>query len=152
MVFDDIDQVLVIEHASFGTPWPRSAFEDELTVNMLADYVVAAGGPQVVGYCGVWHVVDEGHITNLAVHPEWRGQGIGRMLMTAMMDWAEEHRVDGMTLEVRAGNLVAQALYASFGFAFAGVRKAYYSDNGEDAWVLWWRRDPNDGVKLDVNI
>jgi [ribosomal protein S18]-alanine N-acetyltransferase len=136
----DIEAVLEIERLSFSTPWPSYAFEQELTGNRLARYIVARaaepGGERVVGFAGVWLMVDEAHITTFGVHPEWRRRGVGRRLLLRLADLALQLEAARMTLEVRVGNAGAQALYRSFGFAVAGRRPRYYTDDGEDAFVM----------------
>jgi [ribosomal protein S18]-alanine N-acetyltransferase len=132
----DIPAVLEIERASFTTPWPPEAFQQELRHNRLARYTVARQANAVVGYAGVWLMVDEAHVTTFAVHPDWRRQGIGRRLLLAMFIVAEELAATRMTLEVRVSNLAAQALYEANGFAIAGRRERYYTDDGEDAYVM----------------
>lgn len=136
MRISDIAQVHEIERLSFSTPWPAYAFEQELTGNRLARYVVARTGERVVGFAGVWLMVDEAHITTFGVHPEWRRQGIGRRLLLRLLELAVELGARRMTLEVRVSNLAAQALYRSFGFEVAGRRPRYYTDDGEDALVM----------------
>ena len=136
MGLSDIPAVLEIERASFTTPWPPEAFEQELRHNRLARYTVARQGNAVVGYAGVWLMVDEAHVTTFAVHPDWRRQGIGRRLLLAMLTVAEELAATRVTLEVRVSNLAAQALYEAHGFAIAGRRERYYTDDGEDAYVM----------------
>jgi [ribosomal protein S18]-alanine N-acetyltransferase len=132
----DIAAVHEIERLSFSTPWPAYAFEQELTANRLARYVVARAGSAVVGFGGVWLMVDEAHVTTIGVHPDWRRQGIGRRLMVALIDLSEVLRASRVTLEVRAGNVGAQALYAELGFEIKGRRSNYYTDDGEDALVM----------------
>ncbi len=136
MVLGDVQAVLEIERASFTTPWPPEAFQQELRHNRLARYTVARQGNAVVGYAGVWLMVDEAHITTFAVHPDWRRQGIGRRLLLALFTVAEELAATRMTLEVRVSNVAAQALYQAYGFAIAGRRERYYTDDGEDAYVM----------------
>ncbi len=136
MGLDDIPAVLEIERASFTTPWPPEAFHQELRHNRLARYTVARQAGAVVGYAGVWLMVDEAHITTFAVHPDWRRQGVGRRLLLAMLIVAEELGAAHLTLEVRVSNLGAQALYAGHGFAIAGRRERYYTDDGEDAYIM----------------
>lgn len=136
MAVDDIQAVLEIERLSFLTPWPPEAFQQEIRHNRLARYLVARQGGAVVGYAGVWLMVDEAHITTFAVHPEWRRQGIGRRLLQGMLLLAEELGATHMTLEVRVSNHAAQELYRGYGFAFAGRRERYYTDDGEDAWIM----------------
>jgi [ribosomal protein S18]-alanine N-acetyltransferase len=132
----DVAAVHEIERLSFATPWPAYAFEQELTSNRLARYVVARAGARVVGFGGLWLMVDEAHITTFGVHPGWRRRGVGRRMLVALFDLAWELRATRMTLEVRVGNTAAQALYAELGFEVAGRRVAYYSDDGEDALVM----------------
>ena len=90
----------------------------------------------IIGFAGVWVVIDEGHITNIAVRKDYRGQGIGRLLTAGLMQYAANLGVTYMTLEVRRSNETAQSLYRSLGFIQVGVRKKYYEDNGEDALFM----------------
>jgi ribosomal-protein-alanine N-acetyltransferase len=140
MRLSDVAQVQEIERLSFSTPWPTYAFEQELRANRLARYVVARvaepEGERVVGFAGLWLMVDEAHITTFGVHPAWRRQGVGRRLMLRLVDLALELGAARITLEVRASNTAAQELYRSFGFTIAGTRARYYSDDGEDAFVM----------------
>jgi len=136
MRLGDVASVLEIERLSFSSPWPAYAFEQELTANRLARYLVARRGEQVVGFSGLWLMVDEAHITTFGVHPDHRRRGIGRRLLLRLAELAGELRASRMTLEVRVGNVPAQELYRSFGFAISGRRIAYYSDDGEDALVM----------------
>jgi ribosomal-protein-alanine N-acetyltransferase len=140
MRIGDIEQVHEIERLSFTTPWPAYAFEQELTGNRLARYIVArAAGPEgerIVGFAGIWLMVDEAHITTFGVHPQWRRQGVGRRLLLRLAELALELEAARMTLEVRVGNEAAQALYRAFGFRVEGRRPHYYSDDGEDAYVM----------------
>jgi len=137
MTLQDIPRVLEIERASFPTPWPTDAYIHELTENRLATYIVARAGDRVVGYAGMWVILDEAHITTIAVEPAFRGQHIGERLLVGLIDAALERGARWMTLEVRKSNLTAQALYRKYGFREIGTRKAYYSDNREDAIVMW---------------
>ncbi len=136
MSLDDIPAVHEIERRSFSTPWPPHAFREELTGNRLARYIVARAGDSVAGYAGLWVVVDEGHITTFGVHPAWRRQGIGKRMLLHLADLTAELGGQRMTLEVRVSNEPAKALYAQFGFGPAGIRRAYYTDDGEDAIVM----------------
>jgi len=133
----DLDQVLRIERLSFSAPWSRAAFLSELLENDRARYFVARIGDQVVGYTGMWIIIDEGHITNVAVHPHWRNRGIATQLLDALHDVARANGVRRMTLEVRKSNIVAHTLYEKLGFRDAGIRRAYYRDNNEDAIIMW---------------
>jgi len=138
MLVDDIDGVLKIEEEAFSLPWTREAFMQEMTTNLHAYYVVAENGDgQIVGFCGMWLVMDESHITNVAVTENAKGQGIGEGLMREAIRVAKEHEVVLMTLEVRVSNVIAQNLYRKLDFQNGGIRKGYYSDNMEDALVMW---------------
>jgi [ribosomal protein S18]-alanine N-acetyltransferase len=132
----DVPTVHEIERLSFSTPWPAHAFEQELTGNRMARYLIARAGEQVVGFGGIWLMVDEAHITTFGVHPEWRRRGVGRQLLIALVELSEQMRASRMTLEVRAGNQAAQELYRRFGFIVAGRRARYYTDDGEDALIM----------------
>lgn len=132
-----IEDIVVIENLSFKIPWSRQSIADELTKNKFALYFCAQAGGRTVGYAGMWHVCDEGHITNIAVHPEFRGTGIGSLLMERLIGTASGLGITGMTLEVRKSNAPARALYAKYGFMEGGFRKAYYADDNEDALIMW---------------
>jgi ribosomal-protein-alanine N-acetyltransferase len=136
MSLADVPAVHEIERLSFSSPWPEHAFQQEIRGNRLARYIVAHAGDKVVGFAGVWLMIDEAHITTFGVHPDWRRQGIGRQLMLNLVDLARTLGAARMTLEVRAGNVAAQALYGAFGFVIAGRRPGYYTDDGEDALVM----------------
>lgn len=137
MAVDDLDGVLEIERVSFPTPWSRAAYYRELTDNTYAHYVVAKRGDEVVGYAGMWVLLDEAHVTNIAVHPRHRRRGIGEALMLQLMAIAREKGAARMTLEVRPSNKTAQKLYQKLGFVARGIRRRYYSDTKEDAIVMW---------------
>lgn len=140
MTLEDVDAVQVVERASFPVPWPANAFRHELTQNRNARYVVARLGDRVAGYAGLWLMVDEAHITTFAVHPELRRRRIGERMLQRLFEIAEEMKAEWLTLEVRVSNLAAQRLYEKYGFRRAGVRRRYYSDNGEDALIMWTER------------
>ena len=136
MRLEDVEEVHEIERLSFRTPWPAYAFEQELRGNQLARYLVARTDDRVVGFAGIWMMVDEAHITTFGVHPEWRRQAIGRQLLLNLAEVSIALGARRMTLEVRESNVVAQALYRAFGFDTVGRRRAYYTDDGEDALVM----------------
>lgn len=133
----DIDQVLTVEQASFTVPWSRDAFYNELHNNKFAVYIVLEEDHKIIGYCGTWIVIDEAHVTNVAILPGYRGRKLGETMMRKLMSVAREKGAKSMTLEVRVTNHVAQSLYRKLGFQNGGIRKNYYSDNQEDALVMW---------------
>lgn len=137
MQLADVDGVTEIERQAFITPWSRDSFVRELTENIYAHYMVARAGQRVVGYAGMWVVLDEAHVTNVAVHPDWRGRKVGERLMAALMEQARRLGATRMTLEVRASNHVAQSLYRKLGFRSSGIRPGYYTDTREDAVIMW---------------
>lgn len=137
MRLEDLDGVMQVESLSFFTPWSRGSFEQELTENAYAHYLVARVGNRVVGYAGMWIVLDEAHVTNVAVHPDWRGHRLGEQLMRALIARAMARGATRMTLEVRVSNHVAQGLYLKLGFKPSGLRKGYYTDTREDALIMW---------------
>ena len=137
MVMTDVDGVMAVEQDSFLTPWSRSAFEEELAQNRLARYIVAEENGMIVGYAGTWLVINEAHVTNVAVSSQRRREGIGRMLMQKLMELARENGMESMTLEVRVSNAAARHLDEQLGFVEAGIRKNYYSETKEDALILW---------------
>jgi len=134
---EDIDQVLEVEHTSFTTPWSREAFYNEIHKNKFAVYIVLEDDNKIIGYCGTWVVIDEAHVTNVAILPGYRGKKLGEALMNKLMSVSREMGARTMTLEVRVTNHVAQSLYRKLGFQNGGIRKNYYSDNQEDALIMW---------------
>lgn len=137
MELDDLDSIIEIEKQSFTTPWSRNSFEMEIKDNLLAHYIVAVLDNKIVGYAGIWFILDEGHITNIAVGNEYRGIGAGNKLVEGLIDLCREKGINNMTLEVRKSNVVAQNLYKKYGFIDFGIRPRYYSDNNEDAVIMW---------------
>ena len=136
MRLEDVPAVHEIERLSFRTPWPAHAFEQELRGNRLARYLAARARDAVVGFAGVWLMVDDAHITTFSVHPDWRRQGIGRQLLLNLAELSGTIGARRMTLEVRPSNEPAQALYRAFGFEVVGRRPHYYTDDGEDALIM----------------
>jgi ribosomal-protein-alanine N-acetyltransferase len=136
MTLDDLRAVHAIEHASFSVPWPDDAYRNELLTNRLASYVVARAGDAVIGFAGLWVMVDEAHVTTFAVDPGWRRRGVGERLLLALLDIAVTRRAREATLEVRLSNMPARRLYEKYGFRPVGIRPRYYSDNGEDALIM----------------
>ncbi len=134
---EDLDRVMEIEEKAFTPPWSREAFLLELTKNLLAKYIVAEVDGLVVGYGGIWLIIDEGHITNIAVDSEYRSMGIGSKIIEGLTQLCRERNIRAMTLEVRKSNEVAKSLYRKYGFKEYGIRKNYYQDNNEDAIIMW---------------
>ena len=128
MTVEHIDGVLAVEEATFSIPWTRKDFEREMTENNLAIYYVAVADGKIVGYAGMWHVITEGHITNVAVLEDYRKQGVGDALMAQLEQVAMEKEMIGITLEVRISNAPAQYLYHKHGYRAEGLRKNYYPD------------------------
>ena len=136
MTLDDLPAVHAIERASFSVPWPDDAYRNEIRSNRLASYVVARAGDDVVGFGGLWVMVDEAHVTTFAVDPRWRRRGVGEWLLLSLLDLAVARRAREATLEVRLSNMPARRLYEKYGFRPVGIRPRYYSDNGEDALIM----------------
>ena len=133
----DVDDIEALEQICFASPWSKESLLYELTENPMATYIVAELEGHVIGYVGLWVIVDEGHITNVAVSPDYRRLQVGSALIKTMLDVTIKAGIQHHTLEVRAGNEPAKGLYRKFGFEEAGLRKGYYEDNGEDAIIMW---------------
>lgn len=132
----DVDAVRELERRSFQTTWQEEAFENELQNNPSASYLVLDECGELRGYAGFWLVEQEAHVTSIALVPEVRGRGLGKLLMHAMVTLAAELGALWMTLEVRYDNWAAHKLYRRFGFARVGVRPKYY-EGQFDAWIMW---------------
>ena len=137
MVADDIPEVLAIEALSFQSAWPTNAFVNELRDNKLAYYFVGRLDGRIVGYGGIWVILEDSHVTTIAVHPDMRGQRLGEEMLVHLLDEAIERAASWITLEVRETNEVAQKLYRKYGFTVVSTRRGYYSDNNESALVMW---------------
>ena len=135
MKASDVPAVHELEVQCFSSPWDLSAYYRELQ-NQSSFYIVAHKGERIIGYGGMWTVGDEAHIVTLAVHRDFRRQGVGRRLLEVLLKEVRRRCAARVTLEVRMGNEAAQRLYASFGFRTVAVRREYYPDNGEDAAVM----------------
>ncbi|SEO62174.1 ribosomal protein S18-alanine N-acetyltransferase [Paenibacillus sp. OV219] len=137
MTLDDVPTIVAIEQESFTSPWTEEAFVNELTNNHFARYMVMDYEGEVIGYGGMWTIMDEAHVTNVAVREQYRGFGLGTKLMVELQRTAVMFGAKRMTLEVRVSNEVAQRLYSKLGFEPSGIRPGYYSDNMEDALIMW---------------
>ncbi len=135
MTEQDLDEVMVIEHEAFTLPWSRDSYLGELR-NSFANYLVCDYAGEVAGYAGIWVVFEEAHITNVAVAKAYRSQGIGLALMLEAERIVREKKATRIMLEVRPSNEVALNMYESLAYIKTGIRKAYYSDNGEDALLM----------------
>lgn len=136
MTAEDVEAVYAIECEAFSLPWSKAALMSEMRENPVARYLVAQKDGILIGYAGIHIILDEGHITNIAVSRNMRGKGIGTMLLTALLQYAANLGVVYATLEVRVSNEAALKMYANKGFIKVHVRKKYYEDNGEDAYLM----------------
>ena len=135
MAESDIAEIYEIEQQSFMTPWTLDSLQRELS-NTAARYLALIEDGHVVAYAGMWLVLDEGHVMNIAVRPDRRGQGYGERITHALIQLAADTGLSFITLEVRRGNDAARSLYKKLGFIEVGLRKGYYSDSGEDAVLM----------------
>ena len=134
----DLPAMAEIERRCFHTPWSEESLRDDLTGNPLSVYIVLeAESGDVAGYMSLWRILDEGHINNVAVLPEYRRRGGASEMLEFMLEYSEKNGISSHTLEVRVSNEGAIGLYRKFGFKEAGVRKGYYEDDGEDALIMW---------------
>ena len=134
---NDVKPCAAMDEICFSLPWSEQSFFEEIVGNEIAQYIIAEAEGNVIGYAGIWAILDEGHITNIAVHPDFRRKGIARTLISALLEETGSNGVKAYTLEVRASNESAIALYKGLGFKHCGVRKKYYDDNDEDAVIMW---------------
>ncbi len=138
MTSADIRTVMQIEALSFTTSWPSSAFASELNDNKLAHYFVGrVPSGAIVAYGGIWVILEDSHVTTIAVHPDRRGKKYGEEMLVHLLHEATDRGASWITLEARESNDVAQSLYRKYGFTTVSTRRAYYSDNGENAVVMW---------------
>lgn len=134
----DLDDVIAIEAKAYGEHhWSKDSFMSELSNDLARYFSVFNTDGQLIGYCGCWQILEEAHITNIAVSPDYRRKHIGEALLTTIIDECYRNMAKYITLEVRVGNKPAIALYEKYGFKSLGVRKGYYQDNNEDALIMW---------------
>jgi ribosomal-protein-alanine N-acetyltransferase len=136
MRIEDVDEVALMERLIFPSPWPRQAFVDEIKEGSGSFSLVARSGKPLAGYLVAWFVLDEAHLGNIAVNPELRRRQIATALMKRLIEEADERMVTRITLEVRVSNVAAIRLYRNFGFRAISMRRGYYVDNREDAFVM----------------
>ena len=134
---DDVHSIAELDKLCFSMPWSEVSFLKEISENNIALYLVAEIAGQIVGYAGMWLIIDEGHITNVAVHPNFRRRHIGEAIVSVLLAEAQAEGITRQTLEGRVSNFAAQRLYEKFGFQACGIRKGYYEDNHEDAIIMW---------------
>lgn len=134
----NVEGAYEVEKLSFEQPWTRTSFYEELK-NPNAHYMVIEEeeSGKIVAFGGFWKILDQAHICNIAVHPDYRGLGIGSRIVEALLKRGKELHITETTLEVRESNKVARNLYGKYGFKIGGIRKEYYADNREDALILW---------------
>lgn len=147
MRLSDIARICEIERECFPAPWTAEAFRNELLYNQFAHYVVMLWRDVVIGYAGMWTIMDEAHVTNIALIARYRGRKLGDRLLREILARAAARGMKRITLEVRVSNHIAQRLYEKYGFRAEGVRPGYYTDNGEDALIMWADLPPTDQVK-----
>jgi ribosomal-protein-alanine N-acetyltransferase len=135
MKMADLDEVMEIERASFSLPWSRWMFERELRREQ-SYFLVVRSGPEIAGYVGFWLALDEMHIVTIAVRSDFRRKGVGSYILASALSTGERLGANRATLEVRVTNLPAQRLYEKFGFEMVAIRRRFYSDTGEDAYVM----------------
>ncbi|MBN1624427.1 MAG: ribosomal protein S18-alanine N-acetyltransferase [Clostridia bacterium] len=133
---EHVAQMHEIELEVFPTPWSYESLEQDVCGHEIAYYIVGLVNGRVVSYAGFWFVLDEAHITNVAVKTEYRRKGIGRKMMELLLEKAQEMGIITVSLEVRVSNKAARDLYKSLGFSVAGLRKKYYANNDEDALLM----------------
>jgi ribosomal-protein-alanine N-acetyltransferase len=155
MTLSDIDQVMAIEKSAFSVPWSARAYRFEVSENAHSVMLVVRHAARhslwkvrwlqhtqpvraepVLGYAGLWLLGEDAHVATIAVHPEWRGQGLGELLLLSLLEAGMERSADRATLEVRVSNQVAQRLYEKYGFQRVSRRRHYYADNNEDAYIM----------------
>ena len=143
LTISDMDDIMALEATCFALPWPRSAYRHELTQNANSYFLairpadgMPADLPHLLAYGGFWKLYEEAHICTIASHPGHRGRGLGEWLLLHLLDLAQSVGAEVATLEVRAGNATAQRMYRRTGFTRAGLRRRYYSNNGEDALIM----------------
>lgn len=138
MTNEDIDNVVAIEEQAYGEHhWSKSSFYDEMSNNLAHYYCAKTPNGELVGYAGTWHILDEGHITTIAVKKDYMRKHIGEAIIVKILEDCYDSGIKYLTLEVRVSNAPAINLYTKYGFSSLGTRKGYYQDNNEDALIMW---------------
>lgn len=143
MTIEVLDEVLEIEKQSYPNPWGYYSFYSEITSNKINHYLTSNYQGKIIGYAGIWIIIDEGHITNLAVAPDYRRRGVGELLLRHLIATCEKCNVKTITLEVREKNLPALSLYQKYGFKQKGIRKNHYPETAESCLIMWLENPPN---------
>lgn len=150
MAKDDIDEVSKIEEAAYGEHhWSKDSFYNELSNKLAYYYIAKSSENKILGYAGSWQIIDEAHITTIAVSPEFHRRKIGEALLKKTIDKCYENKIKYITLEVRESNVAAIKLYEKYGFKSLGVRKGYYQNNNENALIMWTENIFWDKFKAD---
>ena len=138
MTKDDVEDVVAIEEEAYGKHhWAKASFYDEMSNNLAKYYCAKTSDGELVGYAGTWHIIDEGHITTIAVKKEYYRNHIGEAIIHKIIEDCYKNNIKYLTLEVRVSNIPAIKLYEKYGFQSLGARKGYYQDNNEDALIMW---------------
>ena len=138
MTDSDIEKVIEIEAEAYGEHhWSKSSFYDEMHNNLAKYYCAKTIEGELIAYAGTWHIIDEGHITTIAVKKDYLRQHIGEALIVKIFEDCYKEGIKYLTLEVRVSNTPAIGLYTKYGFSSLGTRKGYYQDNNEDALIMW---------------
>lgn len=137
MTDSHLAEITQIESLSFPSTWPQNAFRNEIHDNKLAHYFVGIVAGRAIAYGGIWVILEDSHITTIAVHPDYRGKKYGEIMLLHLLDETIKHGASWITLEVRESNIAAQRLYRKYGFTIVSTRRGYYSDNNENALVMW---------------
>ncbi|MCM1338348.1 MAG: ribosomal protein S18-alanine N-acetyltransferase [Muribaculaceae bacterium] len=138
MTADDVDGVIKIEESAYGDHhWSKDSFLNELHNELARYYSLYTADGKLAGYAGSWHILDEAHITTIAIHKDFRRKHYGQALLKAIIDDCYREKIKYITLEVRVSNTPAINLYTKYGFTSFGTRKKYYQDNNEDALIMW---------------
>lgn len=145
----DIDSVIAIEEKAYGPHhWSKESFMGELSNELAKYFSVFSENGDLIAYCGCWQILEEAHITNIAVDPDFRQKHIGEAMLKTIIDECYKNMAKYITLEVRVGNKPAIGLYEKYGFKSLGTRKGYYQDNNEDALIMWTENIFYDKFKL----
>ena len=148
MEVDDLDRIVDLERLCFSSPWSKDDFLYELNENPFGYYVVLKEADKILAYLGLWMDEERAQITTIGVDPEYRGKGYAKTLMVHMLDVCSSKGVKIYSLEVRVSNQAAISLYQRFGFIQVGLRKAYYQDNHEDAYLMIKESEENECVSV----